>query len=653
MCGLAGILARSDRPELSLVAGRMTRLLDHRGPDSRGAWSDPCGRMHLGHTRLAVQDLSHAGRQPMFSSCGQYVLVLNGEIYNHREVRRGVQPAQPWRGHSDTESFLESISYRGVEATLRLANGMFAFALWDVFRGELTLGRDRIGEKPLYWGEVDGHLLFASELRSILRSGLGPLTIEPEAISALLNLSYIPDPLTILRGVHKLEPGTWVQIRPGERGFETRVQRYWSLEAEFEKAAAGGKPLASHDWHEQVESALSRSVEQRLISDVPVGAFLSGGVDSGLIVALMAKLSNSPVRTFTIGMPGERDESPRARRLAEHLGTEHTEIPISEADCLDVIPELPRVYSEPFGDSSQIPTLVVSEAARKHVTVVLSGDGGDEIFAGYHRHFTAQSVWRRLQAVPLPLRRLSERVVQTRTGTRLARAGISSVTRGGQQDRKRLRLSKGLHVLGVTSEQELYERLVVHWPSGGAPLLKTDRWRPRLPSWVQDAGHLSVIERFGAYDLLTALPGDMLVKVDRASMAHALEVRVPFLDHELIELSLRVPTDLKASNGQGKVILRDLLARHAPPGWMEEPEAAQKAGFGVPVARWLRNDLRPWAESLLSEAALKEVGIWDVKEVRSRWDDFQNHNGPWEHPFWTLLMLQAWLNEYRDVISWN
>lgn len=652
MCGLAGLLSPSSRPDLAETARTMTRLLRHRGPDGFGVWSDVRNNVHLGHTRLAVQDLSEAGAQPMTSACGRFSLVLNGEIYNHLELRRGFGSNHPWRGHSDTETLLAGIAHFGLEATLPLLNGMFALAVWDAERRELALARDRVGEKPLYWGEVRGSFVFGSEMRAILRSGLGPFHVEEAAIPALLNLGYIPDPLSIIQGIHKLEPGHWLRVRSRDRYFEVEKGIYWSLEAEYERAARETGMRSDEEWLEAVDAGLRESVRQRLISDVPVGAFLSGGVDSGLIVAQMAELSAPPVRTFTVAMPGASDESPRARTLADHLGTDHTEIPIREVDCLGVVPNLPRIYGEPFGDSSQVPTLVVSEAARKYVTVVLSGDGGDELFAGYHRHFAAQAIWHGLRKAPLGVRRAAEGIVRTRAGRRVARAAIDAVTGRGRQVDRHLRLHKGLRLLGAESARALYERLVVQWPQGQAPLAKAQVWSPALPTWVEAAVSLEVVERFGAYDLLTALPGDMLVKVDRASMAHALEVRVPFLDHDFIALSLQVPVGLKTGAGQGKLLLRRLLARRAPAGWMEQPQASKKIGFGVPLAQWLRGELRDWAEALLTPEALDRSPLWDSAEVQARWHDFQSDGGPWEHPLWSVLSLQAWLDEYEDVLSW-
>jgi len=581
--------------------------------------------------------------------CGRFCIVLNGEIYNHWELRREMGGSRSWIGRSDTETLVEGIATWGVTDTLRRVNGMFAFAVWDSLERRLILARDRIGEKPVYWGEVKGRFVFSSELRPILKSGLGPFELNPRAVDALLNLGYIPDPLCILLDIGKLEPGIILEVQAGEGGFSTRREPYWTLSEVMARAVRERPRRNKDEWLEEVESALKRAVKLRLLSDVPLGAFLSGGVDSSLIVAMMAGVSGAPVRTFTVGMPGEWDESPRARRMAQHLGTVHTEIPITEQDCLEVIPELPRIYSEPLGDSSQVPTFLVSKVARRDVTVALSGDGGDELFAGYHRHFAARRIWQRLGRVPGPIRRIADRAISSPYGERLARLASWAGSSGGRNRRRMLRLQKGFRLIGAQTEAELYRRLVVQWPEGRAPSGSARGWNPELPRWAEELEGLDTVERFMAYDLAMALPGDMLVKVDRATMAHGLEARVPFLDHELVGLALQVPPELKVDGTQGKLLLRRMLARHAPTGWMEEPEAKSKLGFGIPIARWLRVELREWAESLLSPSSLADRPWLDSRAVQRRWSEFQN-GAAWEHPFWSILMLQAWVSEYREYL---
>lgn len=651
MCGLAGLWAPAgirDRVQLLRV---MLGELQHRGPDACDhRIVEPDGPI-LGHTRLAIQDLTAAGDQPMTSRCGRFCIVLNGEIYNHWELRREIGNTLPWRGRSDTETLVEGIATWGVTETLTRVNGMFAFAVWDAVERTLVLARDRIGEKPLYWGVKEGCFCFSSELRPIIKSDLGPFPIDHQALDALLNLGYIPDPLSILLDFRKLEPGAVLEVCESGGEFELKRRDYWRLSEVMARALKQRPHRTEGEWIEEVDAALQRAVRLRLLSDVPLGAFLSGGVDSSLIVAMMSRISATPVKTFTIAMPGGWDESPRARRMADHLGTVHTEIPISEQDCLDVIPELPRVYGEPLGDSSQVPTYLVSKIARRDVTVALSGDGGDELFAGYHRHFVSRAIWRRLGKVPLGFRSLADDIQQSNLGR--ASSGLTSRLAAwmGAGDMEILRFQKLLRLAGARDIPDLYRRLVTQWPGGRAPTDSPVPWILPLPSWPTALEHADMVEQFMAYDLQLALPGDMLVKLDRASMAHSLEARVPFLDHEFIELALQVPIDLKARGGKGKALLRQVLANSAPPGWMDEPAAGKKVGFGVPIADWLRGPLREWAEALLEPGQLSANPALDPTAVRRAWDAFLKGREALEHPIWSLLSLQAWVQEYRPALS--
>jgi len=652
MCGIAGAWSASADPAILCRVRKMAEKLAHRGPDAIGIWVDDSAGMHaLGHARLAIQDLTPSGAQPMVSAGGRFVIALNGEIYNHWELRDRLGGRRNWRGRSDTETLLECISEWGVRTTLNRVNGMFAFALWDRVTHRLTLARDRSGEKPLYWGMKDGVLIFASELGAILESGFGPFHIEPESVAALLNLGYIPDPLSILRNILKLEPGHVIEFRLDGGRIVGDKTAYWRFVDVLAAAVSSRTTQSDAEWEEEVETALERSVRLRLISDVPVGAFLSGGVDSALIVAMMAKVVDAPVRTFTVAMPAVWDESPRARRLAEYLGTDHTEIGISDQDCLEIIPKLPTIYTEPFGDSSQVPTYVVSAAARREVTVVLSGDGGDELFAGYHRHFQARRVWNGLSRLPRPVHRVLASMAGSNWGRRAIAAASVMASGGGVREGRMLRIQKAGRLVAARSVADLYLRLVTQWPMGQAPLAVGQNWTLALPGEIISLDGLDPVEQLMAFDICTSLPGDMLVKVDRAAMAHALEVRVPFLDHELVELAMRVPPSLKIQGGQGKVILRRILSRHAPPGWMEAPEAKRKTGFGIPLAAWLRNELREWAESLLTTDLLQSNPFLDERAVRARWKEFLEENISWEHPLWSVLMLQAWLQTHQRWLT--
>jgi len=652
VCGIAGVWGHGGHDQLGSALSAMVRELGHRGPDAQGTWEDEgsSDTVRLGHTRLAIQDLSENGAQPMVSRCERFVITLNGEIYNHWELRMALDPTSSWRGRSDTETLVEAVARWGIEKTLGRVNGMFGFAVWDRQERSLWLARDPLGEKPLYWGNDAGRFFFASELGAILRSGLTSFRVSQPAVHSLLNLGYIPDPGCIVEGVEKLPPGALLEVREGTNGWSIQRHCYWSLEGAADRARSTPALRSDGEWEEAVEKALTRSVQHRLLADVPVGAFLSGGVDSGLITALMSRVSPEAVRTFTVDMPGDWSEAPRARRMAEHLGTRHTEIPITEQDCLEVIPKLPGIYSEPLGDSSQVPTYLVAEAARKHVTVVLSGDGGDELFAGYNRHVIGGRIWRSLSQTPMGLRRAGDRALQTPLG-REATKGVSwLLSGGGRRIMRSLRIQKAAGLLGAQTEADLYRRLVVQWPEGTAPLEGNGDWSLPLPTWVAHRGDMDVVDQLAAYDTELALPGDMLVKVDRATMAHALEARVPFLDPDLVELSLSVPIHLKTDGRQGKLLLRRILSRHAPPGWMDEPAAARKIGFGIPIARWLRGELRDWAEEILNPAGVRETPYLDPVAVQKQWRAFQK-GAALEHPIWSLLMYRAWHEEYREALT--
>lgn len=647
MGAIAGAWSVSRDAALTDTVQQMTTRLAYRGADAGGTWVAPEWGPVLGHARLPMQELTEADAQPMTSPCGRYVLVLNGGIYNHWELRERLGSDRRWRGRSDTETMLECIAAWGLRGALERVNGVFALALWDTLERRLSLARDRLGEKPLYWGLKDGILVFASELGPILMSGLGPFRVDAEAVSALLNLSYIPDPKSILEHVQKLPPGQTLEVRCTGDSLTCRQEAYWSLAEVIESAVTARPVLSEAAWLERVEGDFERAVRLRLSSDVPLGAFLSGGVDSGLVVATMVKIAATPVRTFTIGMDAEWDEAPRARELADYLGTIHSEIRITHQDCLNVIPKLPRIYTEPFGDSSQIPTYVVCEAARREVTAVLAGDGGDELFAGYHRHFQARRIWGAISRLPRPVHRVLARASASGTGQRAIVAASVFASSGGARGERMLRIQKAGRLMAATSVADLYRRLVTQWPGGQAPAAAGAGWQLPLPRALTEQTRWDPVEHLMAYDLATALPGDMLVKLDRASTANGLEVRVPFLDTDFVMLAMSVPPALKIQAGQGKAILRRSLARHSPPAWMETPAAKRKQGFGIPLAAWLRDDLRDWAEALLSERALRETPFLDATAVRSRWREFINGRAAWEHPLWSVLMLQAWVREHR------
>ena len=652
MCGLAGAWSGHVAPQDSLEAmgERMAGRIASRGPDDQGVWAEPGHGLVLAHRRLAVVDLSPAGQQPMRSACGRYVLVYNGEIYNHLELRTRLQAegrAPHWRGHADTETLLACIAAWGVESALVAAAGMFALALWDRRDHSLTLARDRMGEKPLYYGWQAGSVLFGSELKALMAHPCFRGDIDRGALTLLLRHNCIPAPYSIYTGIRKLMPGSLVRIQsPGQAPGTVVEKAYWTLDGAI--AAGRHDPFEGTDAEasQALEARLSRTVGEQMLADVPLGAFLSGGVDSSLVVAMMQRHSPRPVRTFTIGMgEGNYDEAAHARAVAAHLGTDHTELVIGPADARDLIPALADVYCEPFSDSSQIPTFLVSRLARRHVTVALSGDGGDESFGGYNRYLAAQGTWSRVGRLPPVVRRGLAAMLRSRSPGQWDRA--AQVLMPLLPMRYRLALlgdkaHKLADVLLADSGSAFYRGLTSHWSDPGSlvigghepPTLAT---RPAAWPDVQPLANWMM-----AMDSRTYLPDDILVKVDRAAMANSLETRVPLIDHRLVELAWRMPMKMKIRHGQGKWLLRQVLHRHVPRSLIERP----KMGFGIPLDAWLRGPLREWADALLDKSLLEHQGFLHPTPIRELWDQHQSGRSSHPHHLWTILMFQSWLQRY-------
>jgi len=639
MCGIAGLWTQNPKTRnqgLESLARRMGAALRHRGPDDQGVWCDPHAGLALSHRRLSIIDCSPAGHQPMISANGRFVISYNGEIYNYRDIAKDlIKAGHAPKGGSDTAVLLEACAAWGVEKTLARCIGMFAFALWDTETRTLTLARDRVGIKPLYWAKTADSYLFASELKAIRAAQLINEEIDRDAQASYLRHAYVPAPHTIFKNVYKLEPGHILTIRPGE---EPVPQPYWDLRA---IARAGYQNPFCGTYEEAVtdlEGRLMDAVEKRMLADVPLGAFLSGGVDSSLVVSLMQALSPQPVKSFSIGFHEKTfDETAHAKAVANHLGTDHTELFVTPQDALDVIPELPRWYDEPFADSSQIPTLLLSRLTREHVTVALSGDGGDEVFAGYNRYFWATRIWNTAERVPGFMRAMAAGAIRAvpparwDTLAKILPAGCTPPQFGDK-------LHKIAGVFGAHSIDQVYRRLVSQWPDPAAAMLTGTEYQGVLwdPTCLQDRPDAT--GRMQMLDMLTYLPDDILTKVDRASMAASLETRVPLLDHRVVEYAWTLPRDFMVRGGRGKSILRDVLDRHVPRTLMERP----KMGFGVPLGDWLRTDLREWAEELLSPERLKQDGDFNVSAVRTLWDQHLSANHNWQYALWTVLMFQGW-----------
>ena len=651
MCGLAGLWrpTAASAASLQAQAGAMAEAIAHRGPDDAGVWCDPDAGLALAHRRLAILDLTPAGQQPMPSASSRFVIAFNGEIYNHQALRQELQAAgllqQPWRGHSDTETLLAAIEAWGLEATLQRCVGMFALALWDRRDRLLQLARDRFGEKPLYWGHLQAGgkrvLVFASELAALRAlPGVATPSLDPEAAAAFFRLGCIPAPLCIHGGLQQLPPGQLVAIAAGPDGQPPAVlpvpQPWWDVESAAASAGAEGPYASDAEALEALEAALCQSVAEQAIADVPLGAFLSGGIDSSLITALLQAASPRPVRSFTIAFPdaggGDEagfDEAPYARAVAAHLGTHHTEVALTASDARALIPQLPRLYSEPFADSSQLPThLVCREARRSGLTVALSGDGGDELFGGYNRHRLAPALQWRLGALPPLLRRAIARSLEQ----------LPVSARGLARDKRR-KLADAIRAAG--SLHQLHTSLTSIWADPAALL------QPELLE-VAGSGALhplpaapSPAERLMLADARTYLPADILVKVDRAAMAASLETRAPFLDHRVAAVAWRLPLALKIRGSTGKWALRQLLVRHVPPALIERP----KAGFAMPIGAWLRGPLRSWAEDLLDPQLLQRQGLLQADPIQHLW---RAHLRGADHTpqLWTVLMWQAWLAEW-------
>ena len=637
MCGIAGFRSPPNKSpdELARIARAMGDSLRHRGPDDDGIWVDAEAGIGLSHRRLSIVDLSAAGHQPMVSSDGRFVMIYNGEVYSHEDIRpdltaRGVA----FRGHSDTEVMLESFAAFGVEATLPRLIGMFAIALWDRKTRTLTLIRDRLGIKPLYWTFNNGLFAFGSELKALRAHPDFQPRINRDAVASFMRHNYIPAPHSIYQGVHKLEPGSVLTL-PWQG--QPQIARFWDARAVAKAGLAAPLSGSDEELTDQLENLLTDAVKRRMIADVSLGAFLSGGIDSSTVVALMQKANAGRVKTFTIGFDiAGFDEAQHAAAVAKHLGTDHTEMTVTAQEALDVIPKLPEWYDEPFADSSQIPTYLVSAMTKRHVTVALSGDGGDELFAGYNRYQMATGFMRGFSVLPRPARNAVASAITSLapdTWSRLLAFLPQRMRSSGAGDK----LHKLAAVLRLADGDEIYRHLVTHWQPEQVAVHASEPkgvlWDPAVARDIP-----GFLERMQFLDLVTYLPDDILTKVDRASMAVALEARVPLIDHRVVEFAWRLPQSVKIRGGKTKWLLRNVLDRHVPRTLTERA----KMGFGIPLGDWLRGPLRDWAETLLAERRLRDGGLLDAANVRRHWQEHLSGQRNWQYLLWDVLMLEAW-----------
>ena len=640
MCGIAGFMSSKSRNSYTVVLERMAVAISHRGPDDSGVWFDEEAGVGLAHRRLAVLDLTSAGRQPMISPCGRFVLVYNGEIYNHIELRQELEEEGghfEWQGHSDTETLLAALRHWGVEKALTRLNGMFSFALWDKVERKLFLARDRMGEKPLYYGRNGSKFLFGSELKSLTAHPDWQGDIDREALTLYMRHNYVPAPWSIYKGIRKLPPAHYVVIQ--EAGQEISEPKcYWNLRQIAEAGVANDKDV-SVDFEEELDVLLRDAVLRRMAADVPLGAFLSGGIDSTTITAMMQDQSLRPVKTFSIGFHEKGyNEAVHAKAVAKHLGTDHTELYVTPEEARSVIPSLSSIWDEPFSDSSQIPTLLVCSLAKEHVTVCLSGDGGDELFCGYERYTQGYQMWEKLRLLPQPFRQLLGCLLHVVPIAPLEFLN-AILPKHFQIPHLADRLPKLAAVIKERTVESYYHTLVSHWKDPAA-LVQGGVESDTLFNSAESLPKLEGLREIMMYlDSVTYLPDDILTKVDRASMAVSLEARVPFLDHRVVEFSWKVPMPLKFRDGQGKWLLRQVLYRYVPRDLIERP----KMGFGVPIEQWLRGPLMDWAEALLDEKRLREESFFDPKPIRRMWHEHITGRRRWHYYLWDVLMFQTWL----------
>ena len=654
MCGFAGFITRPNlkRECLESRVEAMNKTIAARGPDDAGVWVDPDAGIALGHRRLSIIDLSPMGRQPMVSRSGQYVIAFNGEIYNYQDLARILEKkGYSWRGHSDTEVLLAAFECWGIKETLEQCNGMFALALWDQKKRTIFLARDRMGQKPLYYGFNNGILFFGSQIKAFCAHPEFKPEIDPAVMPLFLKYSYIPTPYSIYKNIKKLSAAHFLEISRSDMAESSLKEEtsYWNLAQVAEDGINHPMTGSEAQMMDSLEKILQESVSRRMLSDVPLGAFLSGGIDSSLIVALMQKNHRIPVKTFSIGFNEKGyDEAEQAKRVAHHLGTDHTELYATPKEAMDLIPDLPDLFDEPFADSSQIPVSLISLLTKKYVTVALSGDGGDELFAGYNRHFWGRSVWETMEQYPWFMKkgaRYLMKALRPEQWDRLFDSGSRFVPEKFRQSNPGAKIAKLSGLITARTREEFYTLLTAWWPDPGSIILNKTQGQqaPQHGAKSKDPANFSDFTQLMQYwDMQTYLCDDIMTKVDRTSMGASLEVRSPFLDHNVVAFSWRIPIQYKISKTQGKLILKNCLYRFLPPSLVDQP----KKGFQIPLDQWLRGPLRQWAEEMLNPLRLKNQGFFNVKEVRELWGLHLSGKQNYQYQIWNILMFQAWVEAY-------
>jgi len=645
VCGIAGFFGENKNCRINRqnTIVDMISAIKHRGPDDEGFWHEAEFNVCLGHRRLSIVDLSSQGHQPMASCSNRYVIVFNGEIYNHLFLRESLKKSSidiTWRGHSDTETLLACIDTWGLEKTIKKCSGMFAIALFDKKDNSIYLVRDRMGEKPLYYGIQNGVFLFGSELKALKKHPAFQGEIDRNSLALQLKYNYIPTPYSIYKGIKKLTPGTILKVDASSKYANIEAigspMAFWSLKEVATNAQSNIYTGNAIEAVNDLDKLLSQSVKGQMEADVPLGAFLSGGIDSSLIVSLMQSQSSSPVETFSIGFEEEGyNEAVYAKQIAQHLGTKHTELYVSAQDAMNVIPKLSSLYDEPFSDSSQIPTYLVSAMTKESVTVSLSGDAGDELFGGYNRYLWTRKIWNKVKYMPSSVRNFiawGMTSVSPMVWNKILRQIVSMPLPGDK-------IHKLASLLPAKSAEDFYFHLISHWHDVDNVVIGAEcSVAPVVSSSTRlDLG--SIEQNMMYLDSISYLPDDILTKVDRAAMGVSLETRIPFLDHHVVEFAYQLPLSMKIQNGESKWILKQVLDKYIPRELMERP----KMGFGVPIDSWLRGPLRDWAESLLDESRLKQEGFFHAEPIRKKWNEHLSGSRNWQHHLWDVLMFQSWL----------